>query len=105
MIRTFSSICFCLLLFFTNASAQNVYRFKVLTWNLLNWPSTTNPTGDSAVRLPAYRTVIDYAQPDIVVTQENTLSYSSNWFLTQVMNKTSYHYQAGTFINGYDTDN
>ena len=78
---------------------------KLMSWNVLNWPSTSNYIADTTQRCPAYRAVINYAQPDILITSENTSVNSVPVFLNQVMNTGTYHYKAGTFINGYDTDN
>jgi len=85
-------------------SAQT-YQAKIMTWNLLNWPSSSSAASDSATRCPAYREVVHYVMPDVLVTQENTGNLSVPWFLSQVMNTGSYHYQSGQFINGYDSDN
>lgn len=95
-----------LLLFFSSGiQAQVNHEVKIMSWNLLNWPNASSTTSDSATRCPAYRTVVNYVQPDIVVTQENAASNSVPWFLNQVMNTGVYQYSAGLFINGFDTDN
>ncbi len=86
-------------------SSQANYQVKLMSWNLLNWPSVTNFASDTSARCPAYRAVMDYVMPDILITSENTGTNSTPIFLSQVMNTGSYHYAAGTFINGYDTDN
>lgn len=93
------------LLFTLNVSAQVNYHVKLMSWNVLNWPSVSNFLSDTTERCPAYRTVVNFVKPDILITSENTTSNSIPLFLNQVMNTGSYHYQAGTFINGYDTDN
>ncbi len=81
----------------------------MLTWNLLNYPSSSNPSADTAVRNPFYRTVIQHENPDIAVTQENATTSSVSMFLNNVMNDASIgggnQYSAGAYINGYDTDN
>ncbi len=87
-----------------NCQAQT-YQVKLMSWNILNFPSPTNFQGDTTQRCPAYRTVVNYAQPDILITCENTSSSCVTVLLNQVMNTGAYHYAAGTFINGYDTDN
>ncbi len=96
-----------LLLLLTSAGlqAQINYEVKVMSWNVLNWPSTSNTVADTSNRCPSYRTVVNYVQPDILVTMENTSANSINWFRDQVMNTGGYHYASGTFINGPDTDN
>ena len=93
--------------FFTSilVSAQT-YNVKVLTWNILNWPSTSAIASDTATRCPAFRSVLGYAMPDIIMTCENNGSVGLNWFRDQVLNSLSTnHYALGTFVNGYDTDN
>lgn len=99
-----------LVLFFliqlSTAHSQGPYTVRIMTWNLLNYPSQTNLTSDTTTRNPYYRTVIQYAQPDIIVTQENSGSNSVPLFLNSVMNATGLGtYSSGSFINGYDTDN
>ena len=84
--------------------AQINYPVKVMTWNVLNWPES-NLAPDTTARCPAYRTVVNYVKPDILVTSENRSYNGVQIFLNQVMNTGSYHYEAGTFINGPDTDN
>ena len=76
-----------------------------MTWNLLNFPSQSNLVDDTTTRLPCYRTVVQHVNPDIIVTQENSASNSISFFLGSVMNANGNQYSAGTFINGYDTDN
>ncbi len=93
------------ILFSIKISAQLNYQVKLMSWNVLKWPSVSNFVADTTFRCPAYRTVINYVNPDILITTENTSNSSIPIFLNQVMNTGSYHYQAGTFINGYDTDN
>ncbi len=88
-----------------HCTAQTTYEAKLMSWNVLNWPSASAFVDDTTQRCPAYRTVVNYAQPDILITCENTSSSSVPLFLNQVMNTGSYHYAAGTFINGFDTDN
>ena len=97
----FSFLFFCVI---SLASAQVNYNVKIMSWNLLNFPNST-PTSDSTIRCPYYRTVVNYVQPDIMVTMENTSSTGATWVLNNVMNSGIYHYEQGTFINGYDSDN
>lgn len=78
--------------------AQNYVR--IMTYNILNYPGS-----DSATRNPYFRTVIDSAKPDILVVQEITSQGGVTGFLNAVMNASGNTYRAGTFINGYDTDN
>ena len=76
-----------------------------MTWNLLNFPSQSNLSADTIVRMPCYRTVLNYVNPDIIVTQEVSGSNTIPIFLNGVLNRNGNQYSAGTFINGYDTDN
>jgi endonuclease/exonuclease/phosphatase family metal-dependent hydrolase len=78
---------------------------RIMTWNLLNFPAQGSLADDTTTRLPCYRSVIQHVNPDILVTQENSGSNSISIFLTGVMNANGNQYGAGTFINGYDTDN
>ena len=80
------------------------YPVKFLSWNILNFPNST-PTSDSSLRCPEFRKVMQYANPDIVVTMENTSSTGAGWFLSNVMNSGQGHFAQGTYINGYDSDN
>ena len=96
----------CVMVISLNVFCQNV---KIMSWNLLNYPDNTNVSGDTTERNPYYRTVIQYVNPDIVVTQENAMNTSVSFFLNKVMNDASIgggnQYSPGAFVNGYDTDN
>ncbi|MEO5571044.1 MAG: T9SS type A sorting domain-containing protein [Bacteroidia bacterium] len=94
--------------FFLFAFAANSQSavVKIMTWNLLNYPDYTNVSSDTALRNPYYRTVVQYVNPDILVTQENATNSSVSLFLSGVMNVGgSNQYNSGTYINGYDTNN
>ena len=86
-------------------SAQTNYQVSVMSWNLLNFPDQSALAADTTDRCPAYRSVMQYAQPDILVTVENTSANGASIILSNVMNTYGKHYAEGTFINGYDTDN
>lgn len=75
-------------------------EFTVMTYNLLNYPGST-----AAEREPSYRTILDNAQPDILVVQELSNATGIGNFLSNVLNYTTTTYAAGTFINGPDSDN
>ncbi len=77
---------------------------RIMTWNLLNFPSQSNLVTDTTTRLPCYRTVLNYVNPDILVTQENSASNSIT-FIMDALNSAGNEYSAGAFINGYDSDN
>jgi endonuclease/exonuclease/phosphatase family metal-dependent hydrolase len=76
-------------------------EFTVMTYNLLNYPGSTG-----ASREPSYRTIINAAQPDIVVVQEVASASGIPNFLNNVLNfGGGSSYSAGSFIDGPDTDN
>ncbi|MEO8086687.1 MAG: hypothetical protein ABI763_07705 [Bacteroidota bacterium] len=106
--RTIFPILFLLLLFCGEAYSSSQCSdttVRIMTWNLLNFPSQGNLVSDTTTRLPCYRTAIQFVNPDILVTQENSGSNSISIFLQSVLNTNGPQYSAGTFINGYDTDN
>lgn len=93
-------------LLISNSSFSQVsYQVKIMSWNILNWPDNSNLASDTSLRCPAYRSVVNHVNPDILVTMENTATNSVPLFLNQVMNYSGNSYRSGTFINGYDTDN
>jgi len=71
-----------------------------MSYNILNYPGST-----SAIRNPYFRTVIANTVPDVLVVQEILSQAGVDGFLNNVLNIASSGYVAGTFINGYDTDN
>lgn len=76
---------------------------KITSYNLLNYGG--NPS-DTVIRHPYYRTVVQSVNPDILVTEEILSQNAVNLFLNKVLNLAGIGtYQAGTFINGYDSDN
>jgi hypothetical protein len=95
----------CILFISVNCFAQVNHEIKIMSWNILNFPDPGNNGPDTTARCPSYREVVNYVNPDILVTMENTSNNSIPWFLNQVMNANDSSYKAGQFINGYDTDN
>lgn len=92
-------------LFFLTASllclelfAQN--QHTIMTYNILNYPVT-----DTTTRNPYFRTVFSNIQPDILVVQEITSQQGVNAFLNRILLPNNPNYQAGTFIDGFDSDN
>jgi endonuclease/exonuclease/phosphatase family metal-dependent hydrolase len=71
-----------------------------MTYNLLNYPIT-----DTTTRNPYFRTIFANIQPDIIVVQEMTSQQGVNAFLNKILLPNNPNYQAGTFIDGFDTDN
>ncbi|MBK7886416.1 MAG: hypothetical protein IPJ86_03665 [Bacteroidetes bacterium] len=84
--------------------AQTQDQVKIMAYNLLNYPAISNPNADTTLRNPYFRTVIEAANPDILVIEElNSLSGDLG-FLTNVMNASATLYAKGTYINSDDTD-
>jgi len=103
---TFLNFLFLFLLSEVSASTSCTdSTVRILTWNLLNFPSQGNLIADTTARNPCYRTVIQQINPDVIVTQENTGASSISIFLNSILNANTNEYSAGTFINGYDSDN
>ncbi|MFA5010714.1 MAG: T9SS type A sorting domain-containing protein [Ignavibacteria bacterium] len=75
-------------------------QVKIVSYNLLGYPGN-----DTATRNPYFRTVINSLDPDILVVQEMTSQAGINAYLNNVMNVGRNDFEAGTFINGPDTDN
>ena len=76
---------------------------KIMNYNLLNYGANAS---DTVVRHPYYRTVIQATNPDILVVEEILSQNAVNIFLSKVINLTGNGaYEAGVFINGYDSDN
>ena len=75
-------------------------QHTIMTYNVLNLTLT-----DTLERNPHFRTIFSNIQPDILVLQEMTSQTGVNGFLSRVLNRVSTGYAAGTFINGFDTDN
>ncbi len=76
-----------------------------MNYNLLNYPAQSSINADTTTRHPYYRTVLQYANPDILVAQEITGQNGVDFFLSKVLNASTTTYSAGTFINGFDSDN
>lgn len=43
-----------------------------MNYNLLNYPAQSTITSDTSTRNPYFRTIVQYANPDILVAQEVT---------------------------------
>ncbi len=71
--------------------------FRVMTYNLLNYPSKIAST-----RNPYFKQVVEYVNPDILVVQEMESIIGVSLFLEQVLDT---NYTGGGFIDGYTTDN
>lgn len=91
------------LLFIQKVSGQNSIKF--MSYNLLNYPVTSDLINDTTTRHPSYRTIVSAINPDILLTQETNSSAGVGYFLSRVMNANGNVYSAATFIDGPDTDN
>ena len=91
---------FILISIFLTVTAYAQTQHTIMTYNMLNLT-----LGDTLVRNPYFRTIFSNVQPDILVCQEMTSQTGVNGFLIRVLNRVSSGYAAGTFINGFDTDN
>jgi endonuclease/exonuclease/phosphatase family metal-dependent hydrolase len=95
-------ILYCLLLFgWLSILSYAQDNCIIASYNILNYPANN----DTTIRNPYFRTVISSINPDILVVQEMTSQAGVNGFLSKVMNSFGETYAAGTFIDGYDTDN
>ncbi len=99
--KIFLLICFGFVFSFQAGFAQDTA--KIMNYNILNYNANSS---DTVVRHPYYRTVIQATNPDILVVEEILSQNAVNIFLSKVMNLSGNGtYQAGTFIDGPDTDN
>lgn len=98
MIKIILKIFSLFFIIFTVSFAQT--QHTIMTYNVLNLVLT-----DTLERNPYFRTIFSNVQPDILVCQEMTSQTGVNGFLIRVLNRVSSGYAAGTFINGFDTDN
>lgn len=78
---------------------------RIMTYNLLNYPDAGSLTADTSNRHPHFRTIIAASDPDILAVQEIGSQSGVNMFLSNVMNANGNQYAAGTFIDGFDSDN
>lgn len=98
--RKFLVVGFSVLFFqFLLRSSYSQDTAKIMSYNLLNYSGT--PAKDSH-----FRKTISFANPDILVVEEIISESAMINMLSQVMNYyTPNVYSAGTFLDGYDTDN
>jgi len=92
--RTLITFIILLLLNQNFLLAQNREIVRIVTYNILNYSDES--------RNPDFKKVLDEIEPDIVVVQEILTQYGVNVFRSGVLGD---EFEAGTFINGYDTDN
>ena len=88
-----------LILLLTSLSGYSQDTAKIMTYNLLNY------SGQAAKELN-FRKTLSYSSPDILVVEEIISQTAVDRLVSEVLNfYTPDVYSAGTFINGYDTDN
>lgn len=98
MIKVILKIFLLILIGSTLSIAQN--QHTIMTYNILNYPIT-----DTTSRNPYFRTIFSNIQPDIIVVQEMMSQQGVNAFLNKILLPNNPNYQAGTFIDGFDSDN
>jgi endonuclease/exonuclease/phosphatase family metal-dependent hydrolase len=91
---------YILISIFLSVTAYSQTQHTIMTYNVLNLVLT-----DTLERNPYFRTIFSNIQPDILVCEEMTSQTGVNGFLVRVLNRVSSGYSAGTFINGFDSDN
>ncbi len=102
-IRTKIFFIICLSFLLTAQTSFGQDTVKIMNYNILNYNANNS---DTVVRHPYYRTVIQATNPDVLVVEEILSQNAVNIFLSKVMNLTGNGtYQAGVFINGFDSDN
>lgn len=72
-----------------------------MSYNLLNYEGIAS---DTAVRNPYFRTIMNTAQPDLLVCTEIVTYAGIQGFVSNVMNDDNNNYSLGTFITGFDTN-
>ncbi|MBU1948795.1 MAG: hypothetical protein KJ927_08800, partial [Candidatus Eisenbacteria bacterium] len=78
-------------------SCSPAQAFRVMTYNLLNY---------SSGREAEFRTVLEQAEPDILVAEEILSQVAVDYFLANVLDVLDPgEWEAGDFVNGADTDN
>jgi len=82
-------------------AAPPAQAIRVVTYNILNWPSF-----DIAGRYDDHQVVMDALDADIIIVQEIESQNGVNNYLTYCLNATvPGEYGAALFVNGPDTDN
>jgi len=82
-------------------AAPPAQAIRVVTYNILNWPSF-----DIAGRYDDHQLLMDELDPDIIIVQEIESQNGVNNYLTYCLNATvPGKYGAALFVNGPDTDN
>jgi endonuclease/exonuclease/phosphatase family metal-dependent hydrolase len=93
---TFAVFAFVLL-----AAAQPASALRVVTYNILNWPSLDWPG-----RYQYFQTVMDSLDADVIIVQEIESQTGVNNFREYCLNASvPGEYSSDLFVNGPDTDN
>src|SRR4030095_5708870 len=88
-----------LFLLFIAGFVQSQDTVKIIGYNILNYDTDTS-------RHPFYRTVLQNSNPDILVVEEILSQNAVNNIRDKVLNTIGIGtFSAGTFINGFDSDN
>ncbi|MCC7232791.1 MAG: hypothetical protein IT242_07605, partial [Bacteroidia bacterium] len=78
---------------------------RIAAYNLLDYPSNSNPVSDTTLRNPYFRTIVQAMNPDILVVEEINSLNGLDGFLLNVLNADSSNFSKGDFHDGPDTDN
>jgi len=92
MLLSLASLCF---------AVHPAYALRFVNWNVLNYPGST-----ASVREPAYRTVLNDIQPDVLVVQEMTGAAQAEQFRVNVLEAIEPgQWALVPYNNGPDTNN
>lgn len=83
--------------------AQAPDLVRIMSYNLMNYPDPNAASADTAARNPAFRTIVQAAQPDILVVVEMNSSAGYTGFLNLVMNVPLVQYAAAPYQSSYDS--
>ncbi|MBN4071299.1 hypothetical protein JYT72_02195 [Crocinitomix catalasitica] len=89
----------CFFISLSTAHAQSKDTLKVVSYNLLNFPST------SPLRIDTLEVILQYLKPDILMVCELTSSAGAADILTNALNTGSITYAMAAFVDGPNTDN
>ncbi len=94
-------LTFVIFVFLLLAMAQPASALRVVTYNILNWPSFDWPG-----RYQYFQTVMDSLDADVIIVQEIESPIGLVYFLNYCLNASvPDEYSFDLFINGPDTDN
>ncbi|MBK9639323.1 MAG: hypothetical protein IPO63_16545 [Bacteroidetes bacterium] len=93
-----------LILPWQKTSAQSQDTIKLMSYNLLHYPIVNDELADTSLRNPFFRTVMQSADPDILVVAELMSSSGLTGFLNAVLNANSINYGKSTYVPSNDSD-